>query len=253
MQFSKRLPEKAKAVLLAATSEELKGSKVDVKPHFEPKYMPGQQRLCLCPDGDFFAALREEKGSVVTGLIDSVEENGVRMQSGEFVDADVIVTATGLNLMMGGGVEISVDGEIAKLGERYLWNTVMLSGVPNLAVVLDFANASWTLGVDAAAVVILRVLKMMWRRKIGAAIPRLEESRREEEMGVEGKEGEGQGRKKLWAFNLTSTYVVKGRDQLPRTLERAPWQPRGTYLWNWWVARFGSIEREMEFVRLKSS
>lgn len=130
-------------------------ARIPATPHFAPRYTPWQQRLCLAPDGDFFRALREhESANVVTGLIDTVTEDGVRMQAGsnvEFVEADAIVASTGLLMKMGGDIEVSVDGERVDWAGRLLWHGSMVQDVPNLMFMVGYIDNSWTLGADSTA------------------------------------------------------------------------------------------------------
>ena len=204
-------------------------------PHFEPRYNPWEQRLCLCPDGDFFKAMRAGKASVVTDTISSVEESGIQLMSGQYLDADMIVTATGLKLKMAGGACISVDGAPITLGDKFLWNGVMLQDLPNLATVIGYTNASWTLGADATALLFCKLVKYMRSKGFASAVPRLNGA---------------SSIKSVPALNLTSTYVVRGMRALPKAGDKAPWLPRNSYITDLWTAKFGDITRELQFERV---
>lgn len=206
-------------------------------PHFSPRYNPWEQRLCLCPDGDFFKAIRAGKASVVTDTIATVTETGIRLASGQTLETDIIVTATGLKLKIAGGAHVSVDNVPITISEKYLWKTVMLQDVPNLATVIGYTNASWTLGADATALLVCRLLKSMKGKGLTSAVPRLDDSA---------------GMKSLPALNLSSTYVVRGAKDLPRTGDRAPWMPRSTYFSDLWGAKFGNITDGLQFGKVST-
>lgn len=231
LKFCTIYPLAARSLIKTATLKQLPDS-VPHGPHFEPRYNPWEQRLCLCPDGDFFAAMRAGKASVVTDTISSTTSRGILLASGQELAADIIVTATGLKLKMIGGAHITVDNVPTPIRDKYLWNGVMLQDLPNMATVIGYTNASWTLGADATALLVCRLLKSMRARGATSAVPRLE--------GM-------QGMKSVPALNLTSTYVVKGERDLPRAGDRAPWRPRRTYLSDLWGAKFGNITNGLEF------
>lgn len=206
-------------------------------PHFSPRYSPWEQRLCLCPDGDFFKALRAGKASVVTDTITTVTETGIRLASGQTLETDIIVTATGLKLKIAGGAHVSVDNVPITISEKYLWKTVMLQDVPNMATVIGYTNASWTLGADATALLLCRLLKSMKAKGMTSAVPRLDDSA---------------GMKSLPVLNLSSTYIARGAKDLPKTGDRAPWMPRSTYFSDLWGAKFGDITEGLQFEKVSA-
>ena len=206
-------------------------------PHFSPRYNPWEQRLCLCPDGDFFKAMRAGKASVVTDTIATVTETGIQLASGQTLDADMIVTATGLKLKTGGGAQITVDNVPVTIGEKFLWKGVMLQDVPNMATVIGYTNASWTLGADATATVVCKLLNYMKVKGLSSAVPHMES------VG---------GMKSMPAWNFSSTYVVRGAKQLPRTGDKAPWLPRSTYFADLWNAKFGNLTEGLRFEKVSS-
>jgi len=237
IKFCSFYPLAARALIKKATVKELPES-VPHDPHFEPRYNPWEQRLCLCPDGDFFKAMRAGKASVVTDTITTVTETGIQLASGQTLDADVIVTATGLKIKIAGGAPISIDNTPITLSEKFLWKSVMLQDVPNMATVIGYTNASWTLGADATALLVCRLLRYMKDQGITAAIPRLEHP---------------ESMKTVPALNITSTYVVRGKGELPKTGDKAPWLPRDTYFSDLWGAQYGSITQGMQFERVSVS
>ncbi len=141
----------------------------DVDTHFKPRYNPWDQRLCLVPDGNLFLALRSGTAEIVTDTIDTFTETGLRLASGRELDADIIVTATGLNLMLFGGIELTVDGVKPDLREQIAYKALMLSGLPNFAFTIGYTNASWTLKADLVAEYVCRLLDAPGRRTATAA------------------------------------------------------------------------------------
>ena len=133
----------------------------DVDTHFKPDYNPWDQRLCLIPDGDFYGALRDGTASIVTDHIERFTVNGILTKSGEMVEADIVVPATGLQIQFGGGMKLSLDGQPVDLSESYVYRGMMLSGIPNLVVTFGYTNASWTLKSDLTADFVCRLVNRM--------------------------------------------------------------------------------------------
>ena len=230
-KFCAAYPLAARRLIKRATLKQLP-EHTPHDPHFSPRYNPFEQRLCLCPDGDFFKAMRAGKASVVTDTIAAVTETGIRLASGRTLDADMIVTATGLKIKIAGGARISVDNVPVTVGEKFMWKSAMLQDVPNMVTVIGYTNASWTLGADATALLVCRLLKSMKAKGVTSAVPRLEH--------VEGM-------KSVPLLNLSSTYVVRGAKEIPRTGDKAPWMPRSTYFSDLWIAKFGNITDGLQF------
>jgi monooxygenase len=145
----------------------------DIEKHFTPRYRPWQQRIAVVPDGDLFAALREGKASVVTDTIETFTETGIRVSSGEELEADVVVTATGFNLSLFGDVAFTVDGEPVDFTERVTWRGIMISGVPNMAYVFGYFRHSWTLRVDLVSDLVCRLLEHMQDKGATMVVPTL--------------------------------------------------------------------------------
>jgi cation diffusion facilitator CzcD-associated flavoprotein CzcO len=184
-----------------------------------------------CPDGDFYQSLRAG-ADVVTDTIATVTESGIVTSSGQVLDADVIVTATGLKLQLLGGTRLSVDDVPVVFSEKYMWNGVMLQDVPNLANVIGYTNASWTLGADTTATLVCRLLKHMDQRGQASAVPRVPK-------GLDLKPQE--------ALNLSSTYIIKAKGTLPMAGNKAPFLPRGNYLSDYARAAYGNFTTGLEF------
>ena len=163
-QMCKRQPDKVKSLLLGYVRQML-GPDYDVGTHFTPRYNPWDQRLCLVPDADFFRAIRQGKVSVVTDQIETFTETGIRLKSGAELEADLIVTATGLVLVPLGGVKLTVDGRAVDPAKTFIYKGMMYSDVPNLASVFGYTNASWTLKADLVCEYVCRLLNHMDRTR----------------------------------------------------------------------------------------
>ncbi|MDB5947892.1 MAG: NAD(P)/FAD-dependent oxidoreductase, partial [Ramlibacter sp.] len=169
-QYSRRWPEGARAMLLKA-ARQLLGPAFDVDRHLSPSYQPWDQRLCIAPDADLFQALRAGKASIVTDTIDRFTPGGIRLASGAELPADIIVTATGLQLKLLGGAQLRVDGVPVELSTAVVYRGVMYSGVPNMAVASGYTNASWTLKCELVARYVCRLLNHMEARGLDSVVP----------------------------------------------------------------------------------
>ena len=181
------------------------GPDYDVATHFSPSYKPWDQRMCLVPDADLFQAIRGGQASVETGHIETFTEGGIRLRSGAELAADVVVTATGLKLNLLGDVAVSVDGARVDLAKTLAYKGMMFSGVPNLASVLGYTNASWTLKADLTCEYVCRLLNHMRRRGYAAATPRRDPSVQEEPF-----------------LALASGYIQRAADILPKQGSKRP-------------------------------
>ena len=213
---------------------------VPFSPHFEPRYNPWEQRVCVSPDSDFFQALGRGRASIVTDTIERVTPMGIRLASGEVLAADAIVTATGLKLKFFGGAAIRVDGAPVPTADRFLWHTAMLEGVPNALYMAGFVDIAWTLGADVSARLLCRLLRAMRAEGLAVATPALS-AREQSEMQVRTP------------MALSSTYVQRGADVLPKAGNRGPWRPRTTYFGDMWTAVVGNVKEGLVFERAKSS
>ncbi|KAJ5489529.1 FAD-containing monooxygenase EthA [Penicillium diatomitis] len=232
--FCQKYPNFSRWILKKSVCSQLPDH-IPYEPHFAPRYNPWDQRLCVCPDGDFFKSLRAGKADVRTDTIKTVTSNGIALNSGETLDADIIVTATGLKLQLAGGAQISVDGEKYDPGSKYMWNGVMLQDLPNASFIIGYTNASWTLGSDATAQFVTRLLKFLEKRKLIAATPRL-------------KSDEAKNLEERPLLNLSSTYITVASRTLPRAGDKGPWQPRDHYHKDIKFALKGDLSEGMEFV-----
>jgi cation diffusion facilitator CzcD-associated flavoprotein CzcO len=202
-------PDKVRRKLIKWVQKDLpKG--YDVETHFSPRYDPWDQRLCLVPNSDFFKAISAGEASVVTAEIDTFTEDGIRLKSGENLAADIIVTATGLDLLVLGGVEFSVDGEAVDLSKTFTYKGIMSSGVPNMVSTFGYINASWTLRADLTARYFCRVVRHMDRNGLRQCMPTLR-------PGDEGMDSHP------WIIGFSSGYIQRVLPRLPKQGDREPW------------------------------
>jgi cation diffusion facilitator CzcD-associated flavoprotein CzcO len=168
--ISRRYPKALRKLLTLGVKKQLpEGYPVDV--HFNPKYNPWDQRLCAVPNGDLFKAIKKGDASIVTDQIATFTEKGIRLQSGAELEADVVVTATGLDLLAFGGIELSVDGAPVTLSEKLVYKAMMLSDVPNFAFAIGYTNSSWTLKVDIVCEFLGRLLGELDRTRTDTCVP----------------------------------------------------------------------------------
>jgi monooxygenase len=211
--LTRRRPDFAKEAILKMTRAEL-GPDYDVDTHFNPRYNPWDQRLCLAPDADLFAAIRAGTVSVATDEIDTFTETGIRLRSGEELPADVIVTATGLNMRLMSGVQLTVDGRPVNLGETVTYRGMMYSGIPNLASAFGYTNASWTLKCELIAQYVCRLLHYMDQHGYVECMPPRPDLNGNEEPVI----------------GLTSGYVQRALETIPHQGAKKPWRAYQNYL-----------------------
>ncbi|PVH67953.1 FAD/NAD(P)-binding domain-containing protein [Cadophora sp. DSE1049] len=224
-------PKQARETLQRKVAEQLP-EHIPIDPHFCPQYRPWDQRLCFTPNGDFFECLRDGIASVETGHIKTITENAIILETGQHVEADIIVTATGLRVGIGGSIQFGIDGTHIDLTDRYAWRAAMLQDIPNLAFIIGYVNASWTLGAETTAETICRVLKHMQRNNLSSATPRVPDSSSIQPI-------------RMW--NLHSTYIKEAEKKLPRCGDSGPWKRRTNYFLDLWRAKYGDITADMEF------
>jgi monooxygenase len=225
--LSRRRPELMKKLIRRGVENRLPPD-FEIDPHFTPSYNPWDQRLCLVPDGDLFEALGRGDASIVTDRIETFTEKGLLLASGEELEADIIITATGLNLLMLGGMKLAVDGRHVELAEKVAYKGFMLSGVPNLALALGYSNASWTLKCDLISEYVCRLLNHMDERGYAVVTPR------EPDPSV--------GREPI--IPLKSGYVMRSIDSLPKQGGRQPWRLHQNYPRDIRMLRRGPLEDE---------
>ncbi|MEZ5428377.1 MAG: NAD(P)/FAD-dependent oxidoreductase [Pyrinomonadaceae bacterium] len=228
--LSRKRPEVMKRLIAKGVRKNL-GEDYDLK-HFSPDYNPWDQRLCLVPDSDLFRAISEGKASVVTDHIETFTETGLKLRSGEHLDADIIVTATGLVMKLMAGLQLVVDGEPVDLSETLTYKGMMYSDVPNAASALGYTNASWTLKCDLTAEYVCRLLNYMDRNGYAVCTPRVNDRSIEREPAVD----------------FTSGYVQRALDTLPKQGTKTPWRLYQNYVKDLGMLRYGRLEDgAMEF------
>ncbi|GAB3757779.1 flavin-containing monooxygenase [Microlunatus parietis] len=220
-ELSRRRPEEMKARLRRGLRHALP-EPYDLDTHFTPPYQPWDQRLCVVPDGDLFHAINEGRVEVVTGRIDTFTPTGLRLRSGRELDAELIITATGLTVRIAGGIRLSVDGVPVDPGRTVTYRGVMLCGVPNLSLVIGYVNASWTLRADLVSGYLVRLLRLMDRRGFDRVVP-------------EPPKGDLGDRPLL---DLRSGYIARAAAALPKQGKRSPWLIHQNYLRELWPLRF---------------
>ena len=232
-QLSRRRPELARKRLLDLVRKEL-GPEYDVEKHFTPAYNPWDQRVCLVPDGDFFAAIRGGKASVVTDHIDTFTETGIKLRSGEELPADLVVTATGLELQFLSGMQLTVDGRRIEPGKSMTYKAMMLCEVPNLVCTFGYTNASWTLKADLTSEYVCRLLHHMTRIGARKATPRRPDASVHE----------------MPFLDFSSGYVQRAHDRFPKQGSKRPWKLDQNYVLDILSLRFGDVDDgTMEFDR----
>lgn len=211
--YLKKFPLKAKNFLINEVRTAI-GDNCDVDTHFTPSYKPWDQRLCIVPDGDMFEAIKSGDASVVTDHIDCFTETGLKLKSGKTLDADIIITATGLDMRIGGGIEITIDGKAVRQRDLWTYKGMMLSDIPNHAFAIGYSNASWTLKVDLTCDYVCRLLNYMDKNNFKQCTPKVQGATLEEEP----------------LMNLNSGYIERAKEHLPKQASIKPWKLHQNYL-----------------------
>ena len=224
-RLCKKYPKGVKNVIIREVKKKL-GNDFDVKTHFTPKYNPWDQRMCLVPDGDLFEQINQGKASVVTDHIKNFTENGILLKSGKELKADVIITATGLNLEMLSTVEFFIDNKSVDISKTVTYKGMMYSGIPNLASTFGYTNASWTLGADLTSEYVCRVINHMKRNNYDVVCPK-------PNIGIEADPD---------YLNLTSGYIKRSINIFPKQGKKAPWRNNQNYLIDIFQMKYGRID-----------
>jgi monooxygenase len=233
-QASRRFPHRVARFLIDQVDRQLGGA-VDVATHFTPAYGPWDQRLCLVPDADLFAAIRAGRASVVTDHVERFTPTGLALRSGATLDADLVVTATGLVLRLFGGIGLEVDGAAVDPARLLVYKGMMCSDVPNLAFAVGYTNASWTLKADLTSEYVCRLLRYMDAKGYAACVPR----RTDPDLA------------ELPLIDFSSGYVQRAAPHMPRQGARRPWRLYQNYALDLIALRYlGLDDRAMQFTRL---
>lgn len=227
--YCQTFPERAKAKLINEIAVEL-GDKFDAQ-HYSPSYKPWDQRVCLCPDGDFFDAIKTDKASVVTDHIAGFEETGIFLRSGKHLDADIIVTATGLKIDFFGGINVEVDGQPFVANENYVYKGMMVSDIPNVFFATGYTNASWTLKVDLTNRYATRVMTYMDKHRYTMCVPRVRTEMQDMPL-----------------VDLSAGYIRRSLNSLPKQSAKTPWRLYQNFLLDNLNLRFASVvDNEMHY------
>jgi monooxygenase len=226
-QFARRRPDAFRKALRTMAERRLpKG--FDFDKHFAPSYKPWDQRLCVAPNGDLFKAIRKGTAEVVTDTIDRFTETGIKLESGQELDADIIVTATGLNMQLIGGLVPTLNGEGIDLTSLMTYKGLMCSGIPNFAITFGYTNASWTLKADLVSEFVCRVLNYMDAKGFDTVVP----------------EHPGDSVEELPFMDFTPGYFTRAMHLLPKSGSRAPWRLKQNYLFDLGLIRHGRVDEE---------
>ena len=222
--LSRQKPEVVKRLIAKLTRRQL-GADYDLR-HFTPHYNPWDERMCVVPDSDLFRAIRKGKAEVVTDHIDTFTETGIRLKSGQELEADLIVTATGLRLQMLGGMQVVVDGKPFDMAQSMNYKGAMFRDLPNLAMIFGYTNASWTLKADLISEYVCRLLKQMDKKGLRQCTPRDEEGLAQETPFL----------------GLASGYIQRAANVLPKQGDKAPWRLYQNYALDLAMLRYGGLE-----------
>ena len=229
--LSRKKPQWIRALVRSVTRKEL-GKDYPVDVHFKPKYNPWDQRFCVVPDSDLFKAIRRGKASMVTDHIETFNATGIRTKSGQQIDADIVITATGLVMKLMEGIQILVDGHEGKINEALVYKGMMVSDVPNLAMAVGYTNASWTLKCDLIAGYVCRLLNHMDREGYRQCTPRRNDPSVKAEVLID----------------FSSGYFQRAANDLPKQGNKQPWKLAQNYFVDTFMFKRGSLhDGAMEF------
>ena len=226
-QLARRFPGFMKKTLKTMATRRLPAD-FDVDKHFSPSYNPWDERLCLAPNGDLFRAIRHGKADVVTDTIERFTETGIKLTSGEELAADIIVTATGLNMQLFGGASLTRNGEPVDLTKSMTYKGLMLSGVPNASITFGYTNASWTLKADLVSEFVCRLLNYMDDNGFDTVVA----------------EHPGDSVQEMPFMDFTPGYFRRAMDELPKSGSRAPWRLKQNYFLDLRLIRQGRVDEE---------
>ena len=223
--MARKYPEATKNKILDMIGDEL-GADYDVKKHFTPSYKPWDQRICLVPDSDLFQSIRDKKASVVTDTINEFQSDGMLLNSGIKVEADIIVTATGIELNSLNGIDVTIDDIKVIPNERLTYKGMMLSGVPNFAMSFGYVNASWTLRADLTCEYVCRLINLMDKKSVSCCEP------------IDDKDAHGNDK----LIDFTSGYFERGLSQMPKQGNKAPWKNYQNYIKDWFDIKYNKLQ-----------
>lgn len=230
-EFLLKFPAVGRWGLMKLTKPELP-DKVDLDVHFNPSYGPFEQRLCFCPNSDFFKALHQDNCDIVTDTIETVTKDGIQLTSGKKLNADIIITATGLYFQLFDGIKPKVDGKPLNLADHYCWRGSMLEGLPNTAFIFGHTTSSWTPGANIQAHLVTKLLKHMEKKGAATVVPQIDRSKPlPQHLAVDAK----------------SNYFVKAADRMPKATGEGPWYGRKNLFWDFWAYWISSMDEGMVY------
>ena len=237
-QLATKKPDLMKWILRKSLEKDL-GKDFDIDKHFTPDYNPWDQRLCLVTNGDLFASIRNGDASVVTDHIQEFTPSGIRLRSGQELEADIVVTATGLELVVFGGIKVSIDGEAIDTGSKITYKGIMLDGLPNLISVTGYTNASWTLKADLSCDYFSRMLRYMDQHGYNYVCPQEDPTNNNDGLTIDESRP------------LSSGYIQRAMDILPKQGSQKPWKLYQNYILDYVSLKLMSLEDEaIEFARV---
>jgi monooxygenase len=231
-QLCRRAPNFATRLLQSGVRKHV-GDSVAMDPHFSPSYKPWDQRLCLVPDADLFKAFRSGRASVVTDRISTFTPSGIDLESGEHLDCDIVITATGLKMVAAGELDLEIDGKHLNTGDTLVYKGLMFSGVPNFAWCVGYTNASWTLRADLSSRYVCRFINYLDDHQLDYGVPASDQ----------------RGREQRPILDLSSGYIMRAVDFLPKQGSRSPWRLRQNYFLDAASMRFSHVDKSMRFGR----
>lgn len=223
-QLSKASPNFVKRLIQKGVAKEL-GDKFEAK-HFSPTYDPWDQRLCLVPDNDLFQAIREDKVEVVTDTIKQFTPTGIELHSGDLLEADIIVSATGLKVQLFGGMQVKVDDQLIEMGKEYAYRGVMFSHLPNFAMAVGYTNASWTLKCDLNCQFVARLINYMQKKQYNSCVPIFDKATFGEED----------------LLDLSSSYIQRAKNILPKQGTKKPWKVQQNYIKDLFMLKYSTVD-----------
>jgi len=226
-QLARKFPKYFRRTLMTMAKRRLPEG-YDVEKHFGPRYNPWDQRLCLAPNGDLFKTIRKGQADVVTDTIEKFTKTGIKLDSGAELEADIIVTATGLNMQLLGGLTPTLNGEPIDLTKLMTYKGLMFSGIPNFAITFGYTNASWTLKADLVSEFVCRVLNYMDAKGFDTVVP----------------EHPGASVDELPFMDFTPGYFQRSMALLPKSGSKAPWRLKQNYLLDLRLIRQGKVDEE---------
>ena len=235
-QACRRWPDKMRGLLRKGALASL-GDEQLVDEHFTPPYNPWEQRLCIAPKGDLYTAIKDGSAGVVTGHIDRFVEKGIQLTDGRVVEADIVVTATGLSIQLAGGIDISLDGERRNLSDSYAYYGAMISDLPNAAVCIGYINLSWTMRSDMTARFIAKVLRRLVDTRMDVVVPRVPD-----DIGESGP-----------FMDMQSGYLARAAHLMPRATQQYPWAIRQNFMVDAWHTNRADLDNGLVWSRAREA